>query len=103
MSINMRPGQVAAAGDDLRTLADEAKQKLRSLFHLSDVAAQANPGWLAAASLTNCRTVWEQRMRETVDSTAELGEALTVSAGDAANADAAGAGRLTTVLDTFGT
>lgn len=103
MNINMRTEGVAAAGDDLQMLADEAKQKVHSLFALSDVAAQANPGWLSSASLANCRRVWEQRMQETVTTTADLATALSVSATEAATTDAEGATRLTTVLDTFGT
>lgn len=98
----MRPAEVGRAGNDMITMAGEAKQRITTLFEPCDTAALSHPGWLSAAALAACRAAWEPRLTRTVDQTAELGGALTSSATAVTAADAEGERRLRSVLDDFG-
>lgn len=103
MGIEMRTERIDQAGDDLGALGEEAGKKVTSLFHLSAVAAQNHSGWVSSASLTNCRTVWEDRMQRTLRTTVEAGRALTGSAGAVAGGESEATSRLRSVLGGFGT
>jgi hypothetical protein len=102
VELNMRPAEVSAAGADLITMAEAARQRIAALFEAASAAATGNPGWAASASLTACRAAWEPRLSGTVDQTAELGQALAFSADAVTAADAEAARRLNLVVGDFG-
>jgi hypothetical protein len=98
MDININVEAVTAVGAGLQHRADSAKTYTSRLFHSSDTAVSGNPYWLAAASLSQCRQVWQDRVNQLIDQTRKIGKDIADAAKKRAAADQEAAKRIREVI-----
>src|SRR5436309_997778 len=96
--IEMDPGGVSTAGDDLHDTANTANTRTKTLFSSSDKAAQDNPGWAAAAALTTVKSAWQDQFNKLVRQTVDAADALRDSAGQVQATDQEAENRLNNVM-----
>lgn len=96
--IEMDPGGVTTAGEDLHQTANTAKDRTKSLLASSDTAYQDNPGWSSGPQLTWLRSGWEDQFDKLIQQTSDAAVALQDSAGQVAATDQEAENRLTNVM-----
>ncbi|MEU7525273.1 type VII secretion target [Saccharothrix sp. NPDC042600] len=82
MSINVNPGALRQAADDVDDAVASARENVVNSLEPSSTAASANPGWLSSGALAECRQAWSDHLVGVIERTAEAAEKLRESAKD---------------------
>ncbi|TCO52627.1 hypothetical protein [Actinocrispum wychmicini] len=96
--MDIEPGGVSTAGEDLYQTANTANDHTKSLFTSSDTAAGDNPGWASAGALTGVKSAWQEQFGKLIQQTVAAADALKDSAGQIAGSDQEAKYRLTLAM-----